>query len=182
MGDGRTNTPCDRVACTGMLKAQENISAETAKDAESLRQTVEYGPAPVQEIQTTSDGHVVIDPAVRERIANPKCPVRMPERPFESLRFHDFTRRENCGKRRNKSRVNGLFGREWREEFDKKQQREFAKEDKETINRNKPVLSFETFIPVYHISTYFCCRSLCQQMKIHTVKTRNTKAYLQNQQ
>lgn len=132
MGYGHSNAPCERVAYTGMLKAEENISVETAKDAESRRQTVEYSPAPVQEMQTTSDGHVEIDPVLRERIANPKCPVRMPERPYESLRFHDFTRKENSSKRRNKSRVNGLFGREWREQFDKKQQQEFAKEDKES--------------------------------------------------
>ena len=99
-------------------------SAETAKDIR-----IDLG---IEEPQTTSDGHVVIDPAVRERIANPKCPVRMPEKPFESLHFHDFTRQDNRGKRRNKSHVNGLFGREWREKFEKKQQREFAEEDKES--------------------------------------------------
>ena len=129
---GDTNAPCERVAYTGMLKAQENISVGTPEDIGSLRQRVEFGPAPVQEIQTISDGHVVIDPAVRERIANPKSPVRMPERPFESLLFHDFTRRDNCGKRRNKSRVNGLFGREWREKIEEKEQREFADEDNES--------------------------------------------------
>lgn len=125
-----TNTPCERVAYTGMLKAQTNISAQTAKDIELLRQLVEFRPAPIQETQTTPDGHIVIDPAVRERIANPKCPVRMPEKPFESLSFHDFTRRDNCSKRRNKSLVNGLFGRKWREKLEKQQEREYAEEEK----------------------------------------------------
>ena len=132
MDDWNTNAPCERIPDTAMLKAQANISVESAEDVESRRQTIEFSPAPVQEIQTTSDGHVMIDPAVRERIANPKCPVRMPEKPFESLRFHDFTQREICDKRRNKSRVNGLFGREWREMIEKRQQREFAEEDKES--------------------------------------------------
>ena len=132
MDGADTNAPCERVPYIGMLTAQISMSTETAKDIETLRQPIEFSPVPIEETQTTSDGHVAIDPAVRERIANPKCPVRMPERPFESLRFHDFTRQDNCGKRRNKSRVNGLFGREWREKFEKKQQRQFAEEDKES--------------------------------------------------
>lgn len=53
-----------------------------------------------------SNSHVI-------SFANPKCPVKMPEKPFIPLIFHDFSKRDN-GLKRNISLVNRLFDREWR--------------------------------------------------------------------
>lgn len=120
--------PCEFNTSTAGLKAPK-ISAQTARDIELLRQRVEFRPAPIQEkTQITPEGHIFIDPEVRERIANPKCPVVMPEKPFENLSYHDYTKRNSKGTT-NKSRVHGLFGRKWRERFEKEQERKYAEED-----------------------------------------------------
>lgn len=101
-----------------------------AKDIESLTKRVALaGPASVQETEFTMGGHIVIDEAVRKRIANPECPIKMPEKPFISLIYHDFSKREN-GQKRNISLVKGLFGREWREKIAEQQERDYAEEDK----------------------------------------------------
>jgi len=63
------------------------------------------------------EGHIVIDEAVRKRIANPKCPIKIPEKPFLPLILHDFSKRDYGQKRRNMSLVNGAFDREWREKI-----------------------------------------------------------------
>ncbi|XP_078383059.1 uncharacterized protein LOC144665660 isoform X3 [Oculina patagonica] len=124
--------PCEFNVSTAALKAPK-ISAQTAKDIELLRQRVKFRPAPIQETQITPEGHVFIDPEVRERIANPKLPVVMPEKPFENLSYHDYTKRDNGNKgSTNKSRVHGMFGRKWRERFEKEQERKFAEEDAES--------------------------------------------------
>ena len=54
-----------------------------------------------------------IDPEVRERIANPKYPVRMPDKPFLHISYQNRVRRDNIINP-NKSFVGGMFGREWR--------------------------------------------------------------------
>lgn len=122
--------PCECNSSIESLKAPTNISQQTSKDIEVLREQVEVRPGAIQETQFTPEGHIYIDPAVRERIANPKCPVRMPEKPFENLSFRDNTKRENCSKgSTNISRVHGLFGRKWRERLEKQQERQYAEED-----------------------------------------------------
>ena len=114
------------------LQIQTNISAQTAKDIESLMKRVEFRPAVIQETHTsTPDGHIEIDPEVRERIANPKYPVRMPEKPFENLSYHDSTRQGTYSRGPSTSRVNGLFGRQWRETIEREQSRAEAEEDKQ---------------------------------------------------
>ena len=62
-----------------------------------------------------------IDPEVRERIANPKYPVRMPEKPFLHISYQDGTERfdDNIGP--NKSFVGGLFGRKWRGKMERQE-------------------------------------------------------------
>ena len=119
--------PCEENVSTGSLRAPKD-SAQTAKDIEMLRQYVAFRPASSQEPQFTQEGHVLIDPAVRERIANPEYPVRMPDKPFENLSYYDYS--ANAGKEStNKSRVHGLFGRKWRKRLEKQQEREYAEED-----------------------------------------------------
>ena len=101
-----------------------------AKDIKSLTKRVALaGPVSNQETEFAMEGHVVIDEAVRKRIANPKCPVKMPEQPYMSLIFHDFSKRDN-GQKRNISLVNGLFGRKWREKIAEQQVLDYAEEDK----------------------------------------------------
>ena len=96
----------------------------------SLTKRVTFaGPVSNQETEFAIVDHVVIDEAVRKRIANPKCPVKMPEQPYKSLIFHDCSKRDN-GQKRNISLVNGLFGRKWREKIAEQQEGEYAEEDK----------------------------------------------------
>ena len=65
--------------------------------------------------QSRSDkkGRTRIDPEVRERIANPKHRVRMPDKPFEHLSLANQKRTEHT----NESHVDGIFGRKWREKL-----------------------------------------------------------------
>jgi len=53
----------------------------------------------------------------------------MPEKPFVSLIFHDFSKSDN-DKKINISLANGLIGREWRETIAEQQEREYAEKDK----------------------------------------------------
>ena len=119
MDQEEESVPCEENVPTGSLRVPTDL-AYTAKDIEILRQS--------QEPQLTPDGHVIIDPAVRERIANPEYPVRMPDKPFENLSFYDYT--ANKGKTSsNISQVHGLFGLKWRERLEKQQERQYAEED-----------------------------------------------------
>ena len=82
-----------------------------ATDIESRTKRVALaGPVTNQETEFAMEGNVIIDEAVRKRIANPKCPVKIPEQPHTSLLFHDFSKSDN-GRKRNISLVNGLCGR-----------------------------------------------------------------------
>ena len=134
-------------------KMQIKISAQTAKDIESLMRRVEFRPSSSrQDPQITADGHFVIDPEIRQRIAHPKYPIRMPDRPFENLSFNDGSRRDylNYTPGPNVSRVNGMFGRKWREMIEKQQEREYAEEDQK--NANESALSYgDNICPTFMI-------------------------------
>lgn len=76
-------------------KTQTKISAQTAKNIESLMRRVEFRSlSSRQETQITPNGHFVINPEIRQTIAHPKYPVRMPDRPFGNLSFYDGSRRD----------------------------------------------------------------------------------------
>lgn len=77
----------------------------------------------------------VIDSEVRERIAHPKHPVRVPDKPFIHLSYQDGSQRSDDFIGPNKSFVNGLFGRKWREEMEKKKLQQEIEEDAEEKRR-----------------------------------------------
>ena len=108
----------------------DNSDTQSKTQLEVSFKTAEFGSCR-QDLQITSEGHVVIDPEVRKRIAHPKYPVRVPEIPLDNLDLNDPSRREylNYTPGPNVSRVNGLFGRKWEEMMDKKQEKEFTEED-----------------------------------------------------
>ena len=127
MDQKQDSVPCQENGPTGPWRVPTD-SPQTAKDIEILKQYVQFRPALSQEPQLTPDGHVIIDPAVREKIANPEYPVRMPDKPFENLSFYDYT--ANAGKASsNISKLDGLFGRKWRKRLEKQQERQYAEED-----------------------------------------------------
>ena len=80
-----------------------------------------------------------IDPEVRERIANPKDPVRMPDKPFLHRSYQNGVRYdENINP--NKSFVGGMFGREWRLEREREDLKRDLEEDAEEERRRKTLI------------------------------------------
>lgn len=120
-------------------ETQIKIFSQTEKEVESPMRRVQFGSSSSrQDLQITSERHFVIDPEVRGRIAHPKYPVRVPDRPLDNLDLNDPSRRDylNYTPGRNVSRVNGLFGRKWEEMMDRRQEKEFAEEDRKFENES----------------------------------------------
>ena len=82
--------------------------------------------------QQTSSGspqsQFKIDPAVRERLLNPKYPVIVPDRPLEHISYRDKNWRPEEIRGANKSLVGGVFGSKWRREMEKKEREQEMKE------------------------------------------------------
>ncbi|XP_068705866.1 uncharacterized protein [Montipora foliosa] len=79
-------------------------------------------------------GQFWIDPEVRERIANPKYPVCMPDKPFLHRSYQNGERYDdNIGP--NKSFVGGMFGREWRLKKEREDLKREVEEDAEEDRR-----------------------------------------------
>ncbi|XP_067047135.1 semenogelin-1-like isoform X9 [Acropora muricata] len=80
-----------------------------------------------------------IDPEVRERIANPKDPVRMPDKPFLHRSYQNGVRYDD-NINPNKSFVGGMFGREWRLEREREDLKRDLEEDAEEERRRKTLI------------------------------------------
>lgn len=106
---------------------EENTSTTHKGDKERSAQTMDR--------QGSAQGQFFIDPEVRERIANPKYPVRMPDKPFLHLSYQDGSQRYDDNVGPNKSFVGGLFGRKWREKIEQKASREEEEEAHEEERR-----------------------------------------------
>ena len=91
---------------------EENTSSTHKADKKRSVQTVDG--------RGSSQGQFFIDPEVRERIANPKHPVRMPDKPFLHLSYQDGSQRYDDNVGPNKSFVGGPFGRKWRDKMEQK--------------------------------------------------------------
>ena len=97
-------------------------------------------------------GQFVIDPEVRERIANPKFPVRVPDKPLEHLSYRDDSWRPDHIKGANKSLVGGLFGRKWREEMERKQLKQEMEEAEEEERYKAEMMKFtDNICPTFMI-------------------------------
>ena len=69
-----------------------------------------------------------IDPAVRERLLNPKYPVIVPDRLLEHISYRDKNWRPEEMRGANKSLVGGIFGSEWRRQMEKMEREQEMKE------------------------------------------------------
>ena len=69
-----------------------------------------------------------IDPAVRDRLLNPKYPVIVPDRPLEHISYRDKNWRPEEIRGANKSLVGGIFGSKWRRKMEKKEREQEMKE------------------------------------------------------
>lgn len=109
---------------TSAEKAGTKNSTQTVKEMEAAGNR--------QEAQS----QFFIDPEVRERIANPKYPVRVPEKPFIHQSYQDGSQRYDDNIGPNKSFVGGLFGRKWRKEMERKEAQRDLQEAAEELSRD----------------------------------------------